>query len=245
MPVIILAFIAGVLTVLAPCILPILPIILGSSVDTLPSKRTGGRRQIFIIIISLAISIVVFSLLLKATTSLIGIPVVVWQIISGIIISLVGLSILVPRLWGKISAETGLFEASNKLLGKGFRHGGNGGAIITGFALGPVFNSCSPTYALIVAVILPSSFIEGLVYLVAYTTGLCLILLLIALLGQRIISKLSWLSNPKGWAHKTVGIIFIVIGVSILFGFDKKAQIFILEQGWYNPVSGIEEKFIR
>ena len=31
-------------------------------------------------------------------------------------------------------------------------------------------------------------------------------------------------------------------GISVLFGLDKKAQTFILDRGWYDPISGLEEK---
>ncbi|USN58208.1 MAG: hypothetical protein H6767_08005 [Candidatus Peribacteria bacterium] len=42
------------------------------------------------------------------------------------------------------------------------------GSILVGISLGPVFSSCSPTYAIILAVILPTSFLFGLVNLFAY-----------------------------------------------------------------------------
>ena len=49
-----------------------------------------------------------------------------------------------------------------------------------GAALGPVFSSCSPTYALIVATVLPQSFLSGLFYISVYVIGLALMLLLVA-----------------------------------------------------------------
>ena len=48
------AFIAGALTVLAPCVLPLLPIIIGGSV----SGDTTDRRRPFIITGSLAVSLI-------------------------------------------------------------------------------------------------------------------------------------------------------------------------------------------
>lgn len=59
------------------------------------------------------------------------------------------------------------------------------GDILTGAALGPVFSSCSPTYALIVAAVVPVSFFEGFLSIVAYAGGLAGMLLLIALLGSK------------------------------------------------------------
>ena len=63
-----ISFIAGVLTVLAPCILPLLPVVVGSSVGA-RSKATP-----FIVIGSLALSILLFTYLLKASTAFISIP---------------------------------------------------------------------------------------------------------------------------------------------------------------------------
>ena len=61
--------------------------------------------------------------------------------------------------------------------------------VFMGFALGPVFSSCSPTYALILAIILPAGFVFGTIALISYILGLAFILLLIAAFGQKLIKK--------------------------------------------------------
>ena len=111
-----------------------------------------------------------------------------------------------------------------------------------GAALGPVFSSCSPTYALIVASVLPVSFAQGLVYLTAYAIGMSASLLLIAYLGQAFVARLHWLSNPKGWFKKTIGVLFIIVGATVMFGIDKRVQSYVLEQGWYNPIGNFERR---
>ena len=85
----------------------------------------------------------------------------VWQIISGIIVLLLGLQLLWPKLWESISIRFNLLGKSHIALGKAEHKGGVGGDILMGAALGPVFTSCSPTYAFIVAAVIPVSFIEG------------------------------------------------------------------------------------
>jgi len=114
---------------------------------------------------------------------------------------------------------------------------------LLGAALGPVFNSCSPTYALIVAVVLPASFTTGVLYLLAYSLGLASILLLISIFGRSLASKLKWLSNPNGLFKRIVAIVFILVGLAVLFGLDKRVQTYILENGWYDPVMRVEESF--
>lgn len=236
-----LAFFAGILTVAAPCILPLLPVVVGGSL--LGKEHSGHRQWIrpIIITVSLALSIITFSLLLKATTTLLDVPQEVWQTISGGIVLLLGVHFLWPKGWELLAGKTGLFSKSNKALGNAHLRGGYGGAILIGAALGPVFNSCSPTYALIVATILPVSFAQGLAYLIAYAIGLSAALLAIAFAGQSVASKLSRLGNPSGWLKRSTGIIFIIVGLSVAFGLDKRAQTFILDKGWYNPISSLEE----
>ena len=241
---ILLSFVAGVLTVAAPCVLPLLPVIIGGSIVRTDSDDAVAARQWYrpvIIASSLAVSVVVFTLLLKATTSLLGIPQVVWQLIAGGILVVFGITLVFPHLWERVMTATGLQNRANAALNKSHARGGVGGDILLGAALGPTFSSCSPTYALILATVLPVSFAEGLVYIVAYAIGLAVTLLMVALLGQAFARKLGWLSNPTGWLRRTVGILLLLVGLAVIFGLDKQFQAFVLEQGWYDPVRIFEE----
>jgi cytochrome c biogenesis protein CcdA len=53
MSLLIIAFIAGILTVLAPCILPLLPVVVGGSLD----NKGGGvsLKRAFVVIVSLSL----------------------------------------------------------------------------------------------------------------------------------------------------------------------------------------------
>src|SRR5579872_2646575 len=104
--------------------------------------------------------------------------------------------------------------------------------VIVGAALGPVFTTCSPTFFVILATVLPQSIGMGLIDLAAYIIGLALILLLVAFIGQRIIDKLGWATDPKGWFRKILGIIFILLGILIVGGYDKKIESDILTSGF-------------
>lgn len=241
---IIVSFVAGILTVLAPCILPLLPVIIGGS--SLHGDNKRSRQSLLhpiLIVSSLVISVTVFTLLLKSSTLLLGIPSVVWNTIAGGIVLLFGISIIFPKLWEFLSIKTGLQVKSSQLLAKSQSRNAIKKDILLGAALGPVFNSCSPTYALIIAVILPVSFAEGFTYLLAYSLGLGAILLLISIFGRTLVSKLKWMSNPEGLFQKIVGIIFIIVGLIIVLGFDKQIQSFVLDQGWYDPIMKIEQAF--
>lgn len=234
------SFLAGMLTVLAPCILPILPVILARSTVTAADTRPGWLHPV-VVVGSLAASVMVFSLLLKASTALLGVPQQVWQYVSGGIVMLFGLALLFPEAWARITAHVPVFQKASTLAGTGYKKKSLLGSALVGLALGPIFNSCSPTYALIVASILPATLGEGLLYLAAYTLGLAAVLLAIAFAGQRVTKVLGWLANPKGWFHKTMGVVFLVVGLMVVTGLDKQFQAFVLEQGWYDPLSHLEE----
>ena len=241
----ILSFVAGILTVLAPCILPVLPIIIGGSSLAGNTDKKVSLKHPLIIIASLVVSIIVFTLLLRFTAALLGVPTYVWSIISGGIVLVFGITLLFPVIWEKFMMITGLSLMANRLMGKSQGKKGISKDIILGAALGPIFNSCSPTYALIIAAILPASFITGVGYLAAYSIGLGLILLLISIFGRALVNKMKWMSNPRGIFQKTIGVLFVIVGILVIFGIDKQTQAYVLEQGWYDPIMRVEESFRR
>jgi cytochrome c-type biogenesis protein len=231
------SFIAGILTILAPCILPIIPVIVGGSIA---SSSNGASKRPYVIIASLGVAVFVFTLLLKSTTALLGIPPSVWQFVSGIIVLGLGISYLFPKLWEYLSLSSNAGLSSQQALSSVNGRSGTFGAVLTGAALGPVFASCSPTYLFIVAAVLPAEFISGLVYLLAYVLGLCLALLGISLAGRRLIRKLGWTLNPNGWFRRGIGALMVVVGIMVLLGGDKALQTFIIDQGLYAPLESFE-----
>jgi cytochrome c biogenesis protein CcdA len=224
------AFIAGILTTLAPCVLPLLPVIVGGSIEK-PSAE--ARKRAYLIAASLGASVIIFTLLLRATTALIDIPALTWQLVSGIILIGLGVVSIFPKLWDAFSAKLSLQRRSDKRLVAARERGGALGAILTGAALGPVFSSCSPLYIYVLVTVLPASFGEGMLLLVAYTIGLCGTLLVIALLGQKAVGKARWIANPEGNFKRVLGIIFVLVGVAVILGLDKDLQFWILE---YSPI---------
>ncbi len=224
----IISIFAGVLTVLAPCILPLLPIVIGASEE----GASGISKRALTVIGSLSVSVIFFTLLLKATTLFISIPQQFWTIFSGGIIILVGLAMIFPDFWAQIPYINKLNLASNKVLGEGYQKQNSRGDMLIGLALGPVFTTCSPTYLFIIATILPASFGLGLVYLIGFTLGLAVSLLLIAYFGQRIVNKITSRMQTAGTIKKLFGGLIILVGLSILTGYDKKLETYILDSGY-------------
>ena len=233
---VLVAFVAGVLTILAPCIFPLLPILIGSSTE----DKKGGRNRAFTVIASLLISITVLTLLIHGTSNFFNINEGALRAISAVIILVIGIVTVFPHIWETVSAKLGFGASSNKLLGKAMQKGGRSGDILIGAALGPVFSSCSPTYGLIIATILPTNFAEGTLYLMWYILGLGLMFGLIAVLGRKFVSKLAWATDPNGWFKRVVGILFIVIGIAIMFNLDKSFETWLLQFNFYDSLVNFE-----
>lgn len=228
---------------LAPCVLPLIPVIIGGNAATSGNDKRPVWHGTAIIIASLVVSVILFTLLLKASTALIGVPQQVWQYIAGGLVIGIGLSFLFPRLWPLIAARLHIEKGSTGMLSKANRASGQFRNILIGAALGPVFTSCSPTYALILAAVLPASFALGFTYLLAYVAGMALLLFVVAYFGARLTRRLGWALNPNGVFHKALGVIFIVVGLAVIFGFDKATQSFLLERGIYDGSTGLESRF--
>lgn len=227
------AFVSGILTILTPCVLPILPVIVGGA-----ASEGVNKKKAVVITLSLAVSAALFTILLRATTLFIAINPAVWKTLSGGILILLGLIMLLPNLWTKIAIATGIENKSNENLVKASTQKGILGDILMGAALGPVFTSCSPTYALIIAVIFPQNFISGIFLTFIYALGLAFSLLILALGGQKVVSKVRGAANPNSSFKKGLGVLILIIGILVAFGLDKKLETYLLEN------SGIDFTFI-
>lgn len=236
------SFLAGVLTVFAPCVLILLPVIVGSSLVEDKNKK-ADRIKPYVISLSLGVSVLLFTLLLKASTVLIGVDPQVWKSISGGIVVILGLSLLFPLLWAKLIAKAGFEHSTNALLAQASKKSGLAGYILTGAALGPVFAACSPIYAVILATVLPVNLALGLVYMAIYASGLTLTLLAIALAGRRLTKRVTWTAKPNGWFRRGLAILLIFVGLAVISGLDKKIQTWFLIHVPINSTR-LEEKLV-
>ncbi|MBP9702883.1 peptide-methionine (S)-S-oxide reductase MsrA [Candidatus Woesebacteria bacterium] len=236
----IISILAGILTVLAPCILPLLPIVVGSSAE---GDRRLSTRSI-VVISSLSVSVIVFTLLLKASTLLIAVPQSFWNTLSGSILILVGFAITLPNLWSRVTFLQKITDLANRLMGIGRQKNNYVGDMLTGAALGPVFTTCSPTYLYIIATVLPIGIVEGTIYLLGFTAGLALSLLLIAIYGGALVKKFTNHMTATVNVKRGFGVLIILVGLAIMSGYDKKIETAILDAG-YGATINIEESLIE
>jgi len=233
-----LSLLGGVLTILAPCVLPLLPVIIGGSLTDKNPMRP------LIITGSLALSVVIFSLALKASTALIDIPADFWKWLSGGIVLFFGFTLLFPHTWEVISVKLNLGGKSQGALQKSSQRKGFIGMVFMGMALGPVFASCSPAYFLILGTVLQESWFWGVINLAVYAIGLSAVMLLIALTGQKFMGSLKKAADPKGTFKRVLGAIFLIIGIGIILGYDKKFEAWIISQGYFG-VTEFEERLVE
>lgn len=232
------SFLAGIFTVLAPCVASVIPILLARS-------GTAGRpRNAFFVIAGLSVSIIIFTILLKASTALLEVPSYLWEVFSGGIVMLFGILTIFPKMWEELVLRSRFVFKAQRDLSKASIQTGVWGDVVLGASLGPVFSACSPTYALIVAVILPSTPFIGLLYLLAFILGLALMLALLAVFGYKLIRKLGWGLNPNGLFRRLLGTVLVIIGIMIVTGADKVILGLLVENGWYDFQINLESNFM-
>ena len=224
-----LSLLAGVLTVLSPCVLPLLPVVLAGS-------AAGSRRAPYIVISSLAVSVVVFTLLLKATTALLGVPSNVWLIVSGGLVAFIGASLAFPKIWDRISSRVGLQSAAGSLADRSTNKTGTARSVLLGLSLGPVFTSCSPTYGLILAVVLAADLGEGIANIIAYSLGLSAIMLAIAIGGRTVTRRLGWATDPEGKFRRGLGVFLVIVGLLIATGAVRDIESWLIDRGLLGAV---------
>ena len=139
----VLAFVSGLITIAAPCIWPLLPIVLSAS-------STGGRRKPLGITLGIIFTFGLLTLSLSYLVKIIPFDTNILRLIAVLVIAFLGLSLLIPRISAKL--ETYASRLSGKLnLGSQTESGFLGG-FVTGAALGIVWTPCAgPILATIIA----------------------------------------------------------------------------------------------
>ncbi|MBU6490845.1 cytochrome c biogenesis protein/redoxin [Patescibacteria group bacterium] len=209
----VISFVAGILTVLSPCVLPLLPVIVGGSM----AGEKSARRAVTVTV-SLGVSVFVFTMLLKVSTAFINVPPEVWNYVSGGILLIVGLVFLFPNLWDMVPGLAKANRDTTKLMSAGFMRQNFWGDVLVGAALGPVFSTCSPTYFVVLATVLPTSLAAGVTDIFAYIIGMCGFLLVISIAGQNLLARLGLATDPKGWVRRVIGVLFIGVAAVVATG---------------------------
>jgi cytochrome c biogenesis protein CcdA/thiol-disulfide isomerase/thioredoxin len=217
------AFLAGLVTILAPCIWPILPIVLSSSVAGKGHQRPLG------ITLGVVVSFGFFTLALSYLVHSVHFDPNVLRFVAVVAIGFLGLTMIIPALsaWieGAISRFSGLFGQKSGN-GNGFGIG-----FVTGLSLGVVWSPCAGPILAAIATLAATGKVTLTVVLVtaAYVTGVGIPLFLFAYGGQRIITRTRFLSAHLGRIQQVFGVIMLITAVAIYTDYDKLLEARLLD----------------
>lgn len=206
------AFIAGVATIFSPCILPVLPLVLSSSL-------TGGRRRPFGVLLGFVVSFTFFALSLTFLVRAFGIDAGVLRSVAIVVLVIFGLTLLVPGLQKFWERLTSGLASKGSSLGQGEGDGFWSGFGI-GLTLGLVWAPCAgPIMASVLALSATQSVTLVSVFItLAYSVGATLPMLVIIYLGRRFVT--GSLLKTTGVVQKVFGVIIIVVALAISRGWD-------------------------
>jgi cytochrome c biogenesis protein CcdA/thiol-disulfide isomerase/thioredoxin len=203
-----LAFVAGLITAISPCVLPVLPIVLGGGIGE-------NRRRPYAIIAGLATCFLVSILFAAWLLDALGLPDDLLRNISIGLLFLLAATLLFPQvgLWIERPLSRLSRRPSSDL----------GGGFLLGCALGFVFVPCGgPAIGFVSSAAAAHDFGPKTVGVaIAYTLGACTVLLAIALGGQRFSRSLK--------AHVerlrlVFGVVLAASAFALVFDLDKKFQ---------------------
>lgn len=220
---IIFAFLAGVVTILSPCILPVLPIILSSSIGT----TEIGRMRPLGVITGFILSFTFFTLFLSTIVRLSGIPAESLRIFSVLVIALFGISMLIPKF--QYYTEI-LFSRLSQFLPQSQTKTGFSGGILIGLSLGLLWTPCvGPILASVISLAITGSVnLDAVFITLAYAIGTAIPMFFIMIAGQTALRKAPWLLQNSGLIQRIFGILMILTALAIFFNLDRKFQTFIL-----------------
>lgn len=215
------AFLAGIITILSPCILPILPIVLSGSF--------GSKRKPLGIVVGFVLSFTLFTLFLSVLVKATGISADALRSLSIIIILIFGISLILPQF--QVFMERLFSRLSGKFAVKGNHEGFHGGVFI-GLSLGLVWTPCvGPIIASVITLAATSSVNFAAFFItLSYALGTAIPMLAIMIGGRSLFQKIPWLLPNTGKIKKVFGVLMILTAIGIFFNIDRKFQVFILDK---------------
>ena len=181
---ILFAFLGGIITILSPCILPILPIVLSGSITE--AKRPMGVVTGFIL------SFTFFTLFLSAIVRATGASADILRIIAVAVIAFFGASLLVPTL--QVGMEK-LFSRLTRFAPKQSTNDDFLSGVLLGVSLGLIWTPCvGPILASIITLAATSSVgFSAVIITLAYALGTAIPLLAITAGGRVLLTSHPWL----------------------------------------------------
>lgn len=232
------SFIAGLLTTLSPCVLPILPFLLGSAL------RKNKKAPLYMIL-GLAVSFVVVGLTISRFGTLLGLDGEQIRQGSAIILILTSIFFISKKIQSIVSEKLTNFASLGNSASNKWRldETSSVDSLLLGGLLGVIWSPCAgPTLG--VAVSLASqegATFEALKIMVVYAIGAAIPMLLISYGLRSFFQKhqgmiIGFAENSKIF----FGVILLLAGTFIFFGIDKTVEAFLLNylpESWVNLIT--------
>lgn len=213
------AFLAGIVTILSPCILPILPIVLSGTVS-------GDKKRPYGIILGFIISFTFFTLFLATIVRLTGIPTNTLRIIAGVVLLIFGLSLILPSFQMLIEK---LFTKLSTFGPKANQHAGFWGGVVIGLTIGIVWTPCvGPILASVIALAATSQVTtETFLITLTYSIGTAIPMFIIMYGGRNLLKKAPWLTKNTTIIQKAFGVLMILFALAIFTNVDQQFEAYL------------------
>lgn len=221
----IFAYLAGLLTLINPCVLPILPIVLASALQV---SRAGPLA----LATGLSLSFVVLGVGVSAFGRGLGIDVDMVAFAGAILMIGFGVMMLIPAASERFALATGGIGGAADAQLDEIDRSGLRGQFLGGLLLGAVWVPCvGPTLGGAIAL---ASTGESLgwatLIMVAFAAGISTIVLALGYGAQSAIkARRDWLREVSIKARPAMAILFILTGLALAFGLHKYAEIWLLD----------------
>lgn len=220
-----LAALAGVLSILSPCVLPLIPLIVG---DAAAAHRFGALA----LSIGVAVSYVAVGLFVATIGLSIGLGANAFRMAAAVWMALAGIVLLSEPLQARFEVASGRFGAAAGQLMAGITPRGMGGQFLLGLLLGAVWTPCvGPTLAAAITLAAQREAVgQAALVMLAFGLGAAIPIMLIGTLSRRALIRWRGRMAEAGRAGKVVlGVLLVVIGGSILSGIDRDMETFLLQ----------------
>lgn len=219
-----LAFAAGSLSTLSPCVLPLVPILLGTAVV---AHRLGPLA----LAAGLALSFAVVGVIIASFGVALGLDQSVLREGGALLLIAFGVLLLSGRLQERFAgAAAGISGAGNNLLGR-LTLDGLSGQFALGLLLGLVWSPCvGPTLGAAVTLASQGRDLPQItLMMLTFGIGAATPLVVLGLLSRQAMARVRGRLLAAGKAGKAVlGAVMLVLGMAILFGLDKLFEAWVL-----------------
>ncbi|HET9613856.1 MAG TPA: cytochrome c biogenesis protein/redoxin [Candidatus Limnocylindrales bacterium] len=206
------AFVAGLLTILAPCTLPVVPLILGGAAG-------GGRRRIAGLFAGFATSFLAATVLVAAALASAGLTTDRLRLAAVALLGFVGLTLAIPRLGASVERRI-----PARLTGFGAPAGDRAAGLRSGFAIGSGIGlGWAPCVGPIMAAVIATAAVSGptpqaVAIGIAYVVGAFVPLAAIARWGRRATRSID--GRRSGRLRQAFGVAMTASAVVVLTGLD-------------------------